>query len=242
MPVCNHKPLQYHCRSGHPRKLACLFLLCACLFLHATAHAAPYQAATVRSLYLDSASGQWTQRTEWLFQDDGAGNIAVGKPPGTEPLLVLGYDSAGLVIMITKRLQRGGRFIEIKEVVEGTIVLSAGFPVPYDQLGGGAADTADLQVKNSVGGVIFSAPVSREVSPLAAAEAQALGMLTPEAAGETVGQGLTLLSVMKAGRLEVRQLWRAGEPFWLYEETPTRKSWRTSLTTLSSDHTPNPQR
>ncbi|MBU0673209.1 MAG: hypothetical protein KJ950_01040 [Proteobacteria bacterium] len=207
-----------------------IYLLCGYLFLQATALAAPYHEATVHSVYLDNTSGQWHQSIDWIFREDDQGNVSISKQLDSAPLILLDYNKMNLVTVITKRLQRGDQTIEIKESVHGPILLSTGFPAPYDQLGSLNVQEGQLNLKTTVADTTFSSTIIRTLLPFSPDEALAAGMLTPDTIQGNTHQEFTLISIIKTDQPMIRQLWKTGEPFWLYDETPTRKSWRTSLT------------
>jgi hypothetical protein len=104
------------------------------------------------------------------------------------------------------------------------ILLVPGFPAPCDVLPVDALDNGKVyEEKAEAGGRVFSKSYRVSVVPLSIGEAKAAGWIRVENRG---GEGLIMVSVAdEAGRLVVKQLWPADGSWWLYEETPLRRSW-----------------
>ena len=143
-----------------------------------------------------------------------------------EPVIVLTYDPRGRLKQVEKRILRGNRFVEIEEHPQGPIVLSEGFPVPFDELSPLDESLNHVNIARKAGGLTFSYRVTREITGISPSDAVSSGMVD-QAIATTIGeQNLRLITIRKAGALVVRQLWADGDVFWLYEETPVRRSWR----------------
>jgi hypothetical protein len=104
------------------------------------------------------------------------------------------------------------------------LLIIPGFPAPCDILPvEGAGEGRVYQEKSEVGGSVFSRSYRVDFAQYSFAEAQAQGWIKGAA---PVSTGLVMVTVTDArGRLTVRQLWSAAGSWWLYEETPLRRSW-----------------
>jgi len=204
-------------------------LLFLCIYWQTPAAASTYQDATIHSQYLDHATGTWKNSTDWIFRENSQGRISISQLDETTAMLILDYEATSGAMSITKRFNRGTNYIETKETSYGPIILSNGSPIPYDQLAPNMKLPEQINVRNTVSGVTFSTLVNRTLKPITPADALAAGMIPAELAQSISLNDLTLISIQKSGQLEIHQLWRSGETFWLYEETPSRKSWRLSL-------------
>jgi uncharacterized protein (UPF0248 family) len=159
----------------------------------------------------------------WQFSWEDRGKTMVVRQDGDEQAMVrLMYRENGTVQRMWKRI-RGN---EVMETPAAAILLSNGYPVPYDTLGAIREGSGEIVIKRRAGGVRFSFKVTREVARISLAEARSQGMV--DQAGVLDAHDLRIITIRKAGRLMVRQLWAAGDSFWLYEETPIRRSWRVS--------------
>jgi uncharacterized protein (UPF0248 family) len=185
--------------------------------------AGPFASVTVRSVYMDTRTGNWGKDVLWQFSWEDRGKTIVVRQDGDEQAMVrLMYRENGTVQRMWKRI-RGN---EVMETPAAAILLSNGYPVPYDTLGAIREGSGEIVIKRRAGGVRFSFKVTREVARISLAEARSQGMV--DQAGVLDAHDLRIITIRKAGRLMVRQLWAAGDSFWLYEETPIRRSWRVS--------------
>jgi hypothetical protein len=104
------------------------------------------------------------------------------------------------------------------------LLLVPGFPAPCDVLPVGERDEGRVyQEKSEAGGSVFTRRYLVSSAAFCVAEAKARGWIREEAPGIS---GLIMVTVTdEKGRLAVRQLWPADGSWWLYEETPLRRSW-----------------
>lgn len=104
------------------------------------------------------------------------------------------------------------------------LLLLAGFPAPCDVLPAVTAEgEAVYPEKVEAGGRVFVRNYRVGAAVVAVSEAQAMGYLRAELPAGTM---LIMVSVTdEAGRTVVKQLWSADGAWWLYEETPVRRSW-----------------
>lgn len=106
------------------------------------------------------------------------------------------------------------------------LLLVPGFPAPCDILPAGETPEGRVyQEKSEAGGRVFIRRYRLFTQPSSAGEAKAMGWIRAEAE-KTVRSALSMVTVTdEKGRLVVRQLWPADGAWWLYEETPLRRSW-----------------
>ncbi len=180
----------------------------------------------VRSEYYNSARDIWHNTIHWNFHVEANGKMSVFKQGDESPLVVVHYDSSGKSFTLQKNLQQGRRTVNLTEDVAGIVLLSAGFPVPYDFLAAGnKAESLITTVRTTNGGVTFSSEISRSFVSVTYEEAVLAGMIDDSLLAEAPLQDLKLISVYRSGKLQVKQLWRQSDIFWLYEETSLRRSW-----------------
>jgi hypothetical protein len=104
------------------------------------------------------------------------------------------------------------------------ILLLPGFPAPCDILPVGQGDRGGAYGERiEAGGRVFSRSYRVAFAVFTVADAKALGWIRAEDPGTA---GLIMVTVTdEKGRPVVKQLWPAGWSWWLYEETPLRRSW-----------------
>ena len=104
------------------------------------------------------------------------------------------------------------------------LLLVPGFPAPCDVLPVNRQDSDTVyQEKVEAGGRVFSNSYRVAFDGFSVGEAKSMGWIRVENPGST---GLIMVAVTdEQGRPVVKQLWPAGGSWWLYEETPMRRSW-----------------
>ena len=104
------------------------------------------------------------------------------------------------------------------------ILLVPGFPVPCDVLPVGQGDgSGEYAERIEAGGRVFSRSYRVSFAAFSVGDAKAKGWIRVEDPGTSA---LIMVTVTdERGRLVVKQLWPAGGSWWLYEETPLRRSW-----------------
>ena len=104
------------------------------------------------------------------------------------------------------------------------ILLLPGFPAPCDVLPVGRGDSGGVyEERIEAGGRVFSKSYRVSFAAFSVAEAKAMGWIRVEDPGTA---GLIMVTVTdEKGRPVVKQLWPADGSWWLYEETPLRRSW-----------------
>jgi hypothetical protein len=104
------------------------------------------------------------------------------------------------------------------------MLLLPGFPAPCDVLPVGRGDNGGVyEERIEAGGRVFSKSYRISYASFNVDEAKAKGWIRVD---EPVKSGLIMATVTdERGRPVVKQLWPAGGSWWLYEETPLRRSW-----------------
>jgi hypothetical protein len=204
--------------------LLCLIFSCIVLFpICASTGLFPI---TICSVYLDSRTGQWGSEVRWAFTEISRGKVQVTQEGSEDPVVLLKYDQSGRLQRVEKRIGLGDKKIPVIETPSGPLVLSEGFPVPFDHLAPHDDSIRQAVIKKKAGGATFSFQVARDVLEITLDAAMAENMIDEQMARSLAGKGLKLITVRKGEELLVRQLWPEGASWWVYEETPIRKSWR----------------
>jgi hypothetical protein len=104
------------------------------------------------------------------------------------------------------------------------ILLLPGFPAPCDVLPVGRGDGDRVYGERiEAGGRVFSKSYRVSFAAFSVADAKATGWIRTEDPGKA---GLIMVTVInEKGHPVVKQLWPADGSWWLYEETPLRRSW-----------------
>lgn len=104
------------------------------------------------------------------------------------------------------------------------MLLLPGFPAPCDVLPVGRQESDAVYVERSeAGGRVFSRSYRVSFTAFSVGEAKAMGWIRVDDPGKA---GLIMVAVTdEKGRPVVKQLWPADGSWWLYEETPLRRSW-----------------
>lgn len=181
---------------------------------------------TIRSVYPDSRTGELKSEVNWAFTEISEGEVRVTREGLEDPVVLLEYDQDGRLKRVEKRIGRGDKKIRVIEIPSCPIVLSEGFPIPYDVLSPHDDTIREAVIKKQAGGMTFSFRVTRETREISLNEAMSENMVNEEMARDLSGKALRLITVRKGEEFLVRQLWPDGASWWVYEETPVRKSWR----------------
>ena len=104
------------------------------------------------------------------------------------------------------------------------MLLLPGFPAPCDVLPVDRQDGSGAYAERSeAGGRVFARSYRVSFTTSSVGEAKTLGWIRAE---DPAGTELIMVSVTDdKGRPVVKQLWPADGSWWLYEETPLRRSW-----------------
>jgi hypothetical protein len=180
----------------------------------------------VRSQYYDSRTASWGTGVIWKFEQVEEGTVSVTQSGSDERLVLLQYDKNGHLIRIEQLIKTGGRTVRMNKPATGPVVLSDGFPVPYDYLSPHEDGVKEVVTKKMAAGVTFSSKSRRETAVISVEQAVAESMVDGQQARKFFGKDLKLVKVVKGQEVLVRQLWPEGGSWWVYEETPMRRSWR----------------
>jgi hypothetical protein len=104
------------------------------------------------------------------------------------------------------------------------MLLVPSFPAPCDVLPVGEQDSGKIyEERIEAGGRVFSKRYRVSFAAFTIGEAKTMGWIKVGDPGNT---GLIMVAVTdEQGRPVVKQLWSANGSWWLYEETPLRRSW-----------------
>ena len=182
-------------------------------------------AVSLRSQYKDAATGHWQAELVWRLVPDEAGHrYSIFRQGASSTAMVLEYDSNHRLTRIEDRLvQMHSRSIDADE----RMVLSWGFPIPYDDLAPADRRQGEMTISKAVADTRFSYAVIRRVQTISFQQAVSQGMLPDgDSPSAYTGGELTLITIDYEGAILARQLWRADDWWWLYEETESRRTWR----------------
>lgn len=183
----------------------------------------------IRSQYRMNPDAAWRKETVWRFAVKDA-SIAVTAEGATEATATLTYGDDGRLKEVVTALPGGHekQFGGGLRSEDGSIFLSDGFPVPFDDLYPENVMEGDITLKKSAGGMRFSEKMRKKRVEMDERKALALGMVAPEMADGIKEKTLQMIVLEKNGVPLVSQLWCKDDSWWIFEETPLRKSWRIS--------------
>ena len=185
----------------------------------------------VRSEYRESSGSTAPSTLIWEFIPTGDKSqmdvYVKGRP---EKILSLTYTKEGRLKRVIKLIPDGEGVKEIKSDCEDhPIVLSEGFPAPYDYLAPFDENLTQVKLTKQAGGASFSTLFTRGIEKITLKDALQLKMIDKSRAArikeKDLGQGLKLISIYKGKERVVRQLWAPDDSFWIFEETSLRQSW-----------------
>ncbi len=111
------------------------------------------------------------------------------------------------------------------KISDDGFLLVPGFPAPCDVLPVGDISEQGLyQDRNEAGGSVFVKSYQVTTRPVTPAEAVDSGWINDTM--PDVGALVMVTATDKRGETVVRQLWPVNGAWWIYEETPIRRSWR----------------
>jgi hypothetical protein len=198
--------------------LLCVFVL-GCWIQPSNAKAETF---IVRSTYLNPVNNQWDQEIKWKYNRTSNTQIKIFRENRDQPDMMLTYSAGGGLISITDHMSgmKNNSFRPNERVI-----LSWGFPIPYDFLDPLDNNSYELVLKKKIDGTTFSYHVSREIQFISPAEAMARNMIDKKTAQFYMGKKLKLIIIKKGNSLLIRQLWPEGANWWIFEETDLRRSW-----------------
>lgn len=229
MIVKNGIPMQTNDNAF--RHLA-FFLFVTWLLVAAAATAAEQknqETVQVKSQYRTRSNGSWTDESRWTFVKTGPNERSVWLDRQPSSRFVLTYTENGRLDQVSQVQQDQEGKEQSKPLsltTAGPYRLSDGFPLPFDDLNPSDENDDQVTLKKRAGGASFAFPLRRSVVSVSVEKATGQGMLPKGWKQETPPERLLLITMWKNDALMVRQLWLPGADWWLYEETPFRRSWR----------------
>ncbi len=180
----------------------------------------------IQSQYRDPVDQTWRQTIQWFCVQDSRQRLIKiwADLSDKQPAYQLTYTPDGLLSEVLD--VSAGQSLNSQQP-GAPIVLSWGHPFPYDDLNPGNTELTDVVVKKNAGGSVFGYKLNRSIEYLSLAEARSQGMISTDAllpAGIAATR-LRLISIRQDARLMVRQLWADNMDWWLFEETPVRRSY-----------------
>lgn len=206
------------------RHLSKVFFLICALGIGYWIPAAHAEAETfvVRSKYLNPVTHQWDQEIKWRVHRLSSTYMEIFRKDREQPDMALTYADDGRLSSIADYLS-GMKDTSFSP--KERIILSRGFPVPYDFLDPLDNNSRDVVLKKKIGDTSFSDHVSREVQLISSEQAVSWNMMD-EKWPQPFGEKLRLIIIKRGDSLLVRQLWPQKATWWIFEETDVRKSWR----------------
>jgi len=197
------------------------------LYLTKFVYAFPYHPATrviieTEGLFKDAEN---LSTKQYIIQTNVVNNkqetvFTASAGPGTHASISLIKFSDTIPVEIQKDMHSPGH------IIKDTLYFATGYPVPLDIL----PITQDTPIKEyerirSAGGRTFKQTITVNITPLTIEEAQDRGWLRISPPHSPTP--LYLFTATTPGdKLLSRQLWPENGDWWLYEETPFRRSWR----------------
>lgn len=195
---------------------------------------------TVKSLYFDPIGNRWQNEVHWTYRLDGHGDVfTVSVDDDAQRLglsAVMTFNHAFALVQLVRDNQMGNKRyrlqrtfdVEKPAIVEDALVPCNWLnrPAPWNFLAPQEYSTTEtVSEKNR-----FVTRIRVVSEPILAADAVARGMMTADMATALSTERLTMVTVakLKPGRpaqIIVRQLWAPDHFFWLFEETPSRRSY-----------------
>lgn len=139
-----------------------------------------------------------------------------------DPLGTLGFDPDGTVSW-------KGKGATAKRFQSNHLLIIPGILIPMDVLPVdqffGKSETEEYDFRRKAGGRTFVDRIRISVTPVSRDQAVDAQWLRFE---KETSNDLKLIEAvdLRTGELIVKQLWEPGSDWWLYEQTPFRRSWR----------------
>lgn len=167
---------------------------------------------SVLSQYLDlSKPGRhWGEKKVWFFQKEN-GRIRVSSEEGKVYAELYFEDG------VPQRATVGPLEFESQQGV----LFTGGQPIPLDFLP--PESPSVVFFKQKAGGLVFSYRL--DVSVKEVSREVAFGLVDSGIWPEVRDTKFFFTEARLSGQVVLRQLWAKGFPWWLYEETPERRSW-----------------
>ncbi|MFH0731112.1 MAG: hypothetical protein V2B19_32810 [Pseudomonadota bacterium] len=201
-----------------------LFVFLACLFISPVVFADD-ATIIVRTEYHLTETGA-VRETFWNFKRTNATTCEVFAPGETEPVIVMRLGPNQVPDRVEKRKLLNGDASAIIENRQASILLSDGFPVPYDFLAPFEATQAPVVLKRQAGGSVFRQTYEKRIEFFSFSEIQSGGFLSENMVQKYSGEKFRKVSIYNGEQIVVLQIWPENGDWWVYEETAGRRSWR----------------
>lgn len=223
----------------HHRRLTSAILMFAAAFflLSAQTSASVYQPGepvyVQTQLQADSGEEQGPTIRRWRIETEGgaakgdSAGLVVFPADSNQPICRVLLDPAGDI--------RDADISGISDnlLLKKDLLIVPGYPAPCDILpvrrlmaGEGASGSLAYKVRRRIGGQVFADNLIVKIRPISFADASASGWLEHFRKGKASDIQVIEAVNQRSGEQLSLQLWQPGAEWWIYEETPYRKSWR----------------
>ena len=179
----------------------------------------------IKSVYPDQVNHKPADHVIWNFLRTDKNFIEVSRETDKNIIARLKYDDNGRLIRVEEKNADKGNSFAVFDHSKSGIVLSDGSPVPYDDLGSYNNLSPEAVMKKSAGGVKFSILFTRTIKDVDIGFVEKENMIDPDLLKQFKDSRFKLIIVKRNGELMAKQLWAENFSWWIYEETPFRKSW-----------------
>lgn len=179
----------------------------------------------IRTEYPLSETGA-VREAFWNFKNVNATTCEVVAAGDTAPLIVMRFGPNHVLDRVEKRNRSGDSAAVIIENRQASILLSDGFPVPYDFLAPFEEMPSPVVLKRIAGGMVFSLTYEKRIAFLNFQETRSSGFLSESMIEKYSGEKFRKVSIYNGEQLVVMQIWPENGNWWVYEETSGRRSWR----------------
>ncbi|GEM_PF-5192344 len=180
---------------------------------------------SLRSVYLSPDASGWGQEQVWRLDLTDPANVQVYSSAQTTPVMLLRYTADQRLRAVTVY----GDTMHSRKLVcsDNAVALSHGYPVPYDDLGHhGCGVEKKVTDRRSVAGLVIAASYTMVTAPAPDAEEY----VSDEIKGKVDLADVYWINLQDdTGTTVLRQLWSPQLGWWLYEQTPQRRSWLISF-------------
>ncbi len=181
---------------------------------------------SVRSEYKPVDLDSNSSKVIWIFNKT-ENYLTVERNGSQKPLLRLKYSTDHSLLEVAGMTIKDGKFIpETIQSYQSPVVLSEGFPVPYDYVSASTDSSDKLIFRKKVGGMVFARKLKKNTTLITVEHAETLGYIDAGIRGELPeNKMLQLITLTSGDKTVLRQLWPSNSLWWIYEDTLFRKSW-----------------
>lgn len=183
---------------------------------------------TILSQYRDLTTHNWGHDKLWQFLFSTPQNCQVYLQNETSPRLELSYSSDRRIINVSE--SDGTLHNRTVAVDPHIVLLSHGYPIPFDDIAaGGAINAATVVERRTIAGVAFSEELTTRVVPALFQDVISQGFVRVDSHDLVTSDQLYWVELYRQNQRIIRQLWQPNLAWWLYEETQERRSWLQSI-------------